>query len=228
MSKEPTDLEKLREYGIPGGKHAKRPLDPKISPWHRQPGESAIAYADFMTYLSLPQEERTYRRVAEIAGKSVPMIGIYGARWSWPLRAAAYEEHYMLLRLESIEAERDDMFLRHRALAQQGLAIVEAQFTTIQKILADAKENGEDIAAMKPDALVRLFTEAVKADRQAVLGRADALADIEQTQEALAEKHAEELAALIRTVINDLDLTDEQKEQAQELLRKNLALETSA
>lgn len=193
----------------------KQPISPEKKPWFRQPGESAQAYSAFMNFLMLSSDERTYPKCAEIVGKSASLMRQWGQQWKWRLRAAHYEEHYALLRLESLESKRDDMYVRHEALASQALAIVEAKF---ESFLAQIQEGAEKLE-MKPDALQRLFDTAIKVHRMAIIGRMDSMAERAESEERLAEKFSQELADLMQAVVNDLHV-DERR--AQEVLAKHL------
>lgn len=179
------------------------------------------AYQAFMTYL-MQGQDRKVEDAARILEKSVPLMRRWSAQWQWRLRAAAYEEHYLLLRLESMEADRDDMFLRHKALASTAMVIIEAKFNELISLLrpdedGNVKGLGEEF---KPDTLVRLFAEAVKVDRMSVLGRVEAAEKSAQEQERLAEEHADELASIIKSIVNDLNLDDDQLAIAREVIPK--------
>lgn len=166
----------------------------------------------------LPMENRTLARTAEIVGKSVSMMEQWSADWFWRDRVAQYEEHYMLLNLESIQAKRDDMFLKHEALAMQAMSIVEQAF---QEILATASEEDGKIE-VAPGDLQRLFDTAVKVHRMSILGRAESAEQAAETQERLAERFSDELAELMRNVLDDLNLSPEQQEIAKASVTRHL------
>jgi len=155
-----------------GERFAARTLTPNRLPWFRQDGESAIAYADFIHFLMLPKEERSYTNAAKATGKSHSLMEKRGQQWSWRLRAAAYEEHYMLLRLESVEADRDRMFAHHKIVTESALMLVEKHFKALIKTL-DESEGLDALAnaGYKMGDIVRLFKEAELADRMVVLER---------------------------------------------------------
>lgn len=192
-------------------------------PWHRQKGEGWKAYEAFSTYLTLGPD-RTQAETARILGKSAQLMKTWARQWHWKLRAAAYEEHYMLLRLESVEAERDDMYKRHRALAGLGLSIVEGHFTAMVDEMKEAlaSEEGKLPAQFKPDALVRLFDTAAKLDRMATAGRLEADAAKAAREESLAEAYSDELAQTLGGIIEDLGLTPGQQRQAKAVITKHL------
>jgi hypothetical protein len=206
-----------------GERFSRRELTPGRPLWFRQNGESAIAYADFIHFLMLPKEDRTYRKTAEAAGKSPSLIEKRGQQWSWQLRAASYEEHYMLLKLESVEAERDRMFVEHRALTASALQLVDAHMKALINRLGE--EEGLDAlleAGYKPADIVRLFKEIEAADRQLVLERTKNAKDAQDREEKLAEKHSDELAALCRTMLDEMDLSPQQRKIAEQVVRKEL------
>jgi hypothetical protein len=201
------------------GKMAERSLDPTIKAWMRQPHESWQAYEAFTNFLMLGND-RTYTATADAIGKSFSLVAKWGAQWHWMMRAAMYEEHYMLLRLESIEAKRDQMYVRHESLANVALSLVEGHFDTLLAALEKAKEDGKKELAMKPDALVRLFDIAVKVNRLAVIGRTEDLADAAERTERLAEAQSDELARIMKDFMASIDLTPDQQERAKEALSR--------
>lgn len=214
---------------------SRRELTPGRKPWFRQDGETAICYADFMHFLMLPQDERTLKGAMAATGKSKSLMQKRIHQWSWKLRASAYDEHYLLLRLESVEADRDRMFREHRELTSMGLSIVGAHFQELNRLIAEVQaqegetdEDGEPkslATGYKPADIIRLFTEAIKADRATVLGRAEAVANSAEEAERLAEKHSDELAALLTNVLDEVNLSPEQRLLAKEVIERHLVLE---
>lgn len=193
--------------------------------WHRQPGESNVAYAAFMSFLTLG-EKRSVKDTCRVVGKSWSLLSKWSSQWNWFMRAAAYEEHYLLLRLESIEAERDDMFTRHRAVAQTALMIVEQSLESKQKLIMKQIQDDKPVEVMKDDSLVRLFDMALKAERMAVLGRVESAERTDARNERLAEQFSEELAQLMSDVLNGAELSDEQQEKAKAVMAKHFATTT--
>lgn len=59
-----------RKYSNSSERFRKRPLDGSRPLWYRQPKESISAYEAFMTYLTMPREERSVARTGETVGKS--------------------------------------------------------------------------------------------------------------------------------------------------------------
>lgn len=189
-------------------------------PWMRQPNETRVAYEAFCMFLITP-EPRTYAKVARQLSKSEGLIQRWGARWSWQLRAAAYSEHVMMLHLESAEAERIRMFAEHRSLAREGIDLVRSHFATIRELIA-ANDGKADF--IKPDTLVRLFAEAVKADKLTVEAMVATSEKSTEEAEALHQRYASELADLVKGLFDDLQLTPEQRELAKDALSKRLLI----
>lgn len=198
-------------------------LDPNKPLWHRQKREGLSAYEGFMIFLSAGKG-RTQQKVAEILGCSYQNVRRWAMTWSWSYRVGAYEEHYMLLRLEDIEAKKDGMWLEQEALALTAMSLVSNQFDSMLAEIKMAREADPDakIEIMKPDALVRMFDTATKVQRMAVLGRVQNLAETQEREEKLMEQHSAELAELIGAFMNDLELTADQQEKAKEVLTRQL------
>lgn len=196
--------------------HAEITIQPA---WHRQPTESIQAYAAFCAYLMLPMEERTLNRTKDVVGKSLSLMEKWSQRFQWRVRAASYEEHYLLLNLESIQAKRDDMFLQHESLARTGVSIVEAAMTDLISKIQDGKLSAEHL---KPDALNKLLDTVVKVHRQSILGRAESAEAVAEQQEKLADRYADELAELMRNVLDELNLSEEQVAVAKAAVAKHL------
>lgn len=187
--------------------------------WHRQYGESIQAYGAFCAYLTIPLEDRTLKKTAAVVGKSYSLMEKWSQWWQWRVRAASYEEHYLLLNLESIQAKRDDMFLRHEALGQTAISVVEA---SLNQLVAEIKDGKLNAATLKPDAMQRLLDTAVKVHRMSIMGRADSASEVAEQQERLADRYAEELATLMRDVLDELNLTPEQQAVAKQAVTKHL------
>jgi DNA-binding MarR family transcriptional regulator len=129
----------------------------------------------------------------------------------------------MLLRLESVEAERDRMFVEHRALTSTALSLVDTHMKTMIRSLSE--EEGIDAlakAGYKPSDIVRLVKEIEKADRDLTLQRFENAKDAQERHERLVETHAEELAAMYRELVDELDLTPEQLEIAKAVAQRQL------
>jgi hypothetical protein len=201
---------------IARGKSTKRELT--VNPlWHKQKGESTQAYEAFMAYMSLPTDDRTTRNAAKQVGKSQSLLTKWCFIWSWRLRAAAYEEHYLLLRLDSAAADRDTMYLQQKALAEEAQNLVMASI----RHWASKIEEGQ-LADLGQDAMVKLLAEASKLQRMAVLGRAESAEAVAAENERLADRWAKELAELMKAVIDECNLDDRQKAQFKVVMTRHL------
>lgn len=199
---------------------AHRPLDGAKPAWLKQPQESHQAYEAFMTYLTLPPQERTISRAAEIVGKSFSLFQKWAQMWSWVYRVGAYEEHYLLLRLESYEADRDRMWLEQRMVAEEAVAVVRAALRDLIEQIDP--ETGRLSDKLKPEALARLLDTATKVQRMAVLGQAANAAEAAENAEKLADRWGDDLAQTLQQFMDEMELTPEQQAQAKHALEKVL------
>lgn len=202
----------------------KRDFDKKLDPvkkaWFKQPGETAKAFEAFMVFLMLGKD-RTLGDTAKSLGKSYTAIARWSRQWHWAIRAGAYEEHYMLLRLESAEADRDAMYVKQRSMANSALDLVGAKMAAMLDAVVEGKLDSD---VLKSDAMVRLFDTASKIERMAVLGRISTQEKSAEEQERLEERYAEELASFTRELFNKIALTPEQEKKAKKAMAKLLAV----
>jgi hypothetical protein len=213
------DEETGRPYRNSSARFKKRDLDGSKPLWYRQPRESIQAYEAFMVYLTMPREERSFQKTGDALGKGYSCMAKWAQQWSWTLRAASYEEHYLLLRLESFEADRDEMWVRHKALAHTALTLIDAKFS--QMVTALGPE-GKGDPGIKPDALVRLLDVATKVERMSMLGRIAASEEISEREEKMAERFSDELVQLIREIKNESGLSKDQQDQIDQVLKRHL------
>lgn len=195
------------------------PLDGSRPLWFRQPSESIEAYESFMVYLTLPMKERSVRKASEIVGKNQGTLNKWSMRWCWTMRVGAYEEHYLLLRLDDMEVARDEMFRDQNSIASTALDIVRIEF---QRFLQMLQETESGTSGIKPDALTRLMDTAAKIQRLAVNGRLKAAEQMRDRSEKLSDEQSDELVLLIREVMNTVELTADQQAQMQEVLKARL------
>jgi len=59
--------------------------------WERRPEESRPAYEAFVAYFRMGQD-RSLRRLAELLGKSLSLLGRWSSRYDWPARVREWEE----------------------------------------------------------------------------------------------------------------------------------------
>lgn len=194
-----------------------RPLTAGKPPWMKQRGESVQAYSAFMIYLMMEPDKRSMAQTAKDVGKSVSLIHKWAGMWSWTMRVGQYEEHYLLIRLESVAADRDAMWLRQKVISETALNIVEASLWDIIKKI-DPATGQLDIDVLKPEALTRLLDTATKIQRMAVLGRAQNADEVAQQNERLTERWGEELAETLNTFMDHMEFGPDQKAQAQKVL----------
>lgn len=201
--------------------NGKRDFDKKLDPgrraWYKQPRETARAYEAFTTFLMLGPT-RNLGDTAAALKKSYPMMARWSKQWHWFMRAGAYEEHYMLLRLESAEAERDTMYIKQREIASSALRIVEAKLNGIARMIKMDEEAVLIEDKIRMEALVRLMDTAGKMERMAVEGRIVAHERSAEEQEKLEERYAEELATFTKDFMNKLSLSPEQEDEAKKAL----------
>lgn len=200
-----------------------KPLDPSRQAWHKQKGESVQAYEAFMTYLTLPQDERTIRKVSQILSKSETLLSRWSSQWSWQIRVGSYEEHFLLMRLDSIEADRDDMFRQHRATTKSAVTIVEGELAKLLDLLNEADDEEKKKLALEPKDLIRLLDVATKADRETVMKRAEALAQSAEAHERLLEREADEIASFVKGLMEELGLDAEQQQVVKAYMERKLA-----
>lgn len=132
----------------------KRPYTapPGTEPWERMTGEPPAAWAAFQTYRDLGQG-RTIRKAAEVLGKSPAHLSEYSARFSWPDRAAAWDNELdRLTRADNVKAIRR-MRQRHADLGEEALAKAAAALNKIPD---------EDL---KPSDIARLMDVASRLER---------------------------------------------------------------
>lgn len=187
--------------------------------WHRLKGESIQAYEAFMTYLTLPRDERSIDRACEILSKNRALLGHWSVRNSWVYRVASYEEHHMLMSLESIEARRDNMWVRQEALGETAINIVEAHLAQLMSDMEEMQQANQ----VKPDALVRLMDTATKIHRMAVKGRVESAEIMKVERARLSEIYAEEMAMFLKSLFQDLNLSPVQEREAKVAMKKFFA-----
>jgi hypothetical protein len=97
-------------------RYNKKPLDPDIDPWERQPGEGSKPFNAFTIYRDLGSS-RSVRKVGIKIGNTKVMTGRWCAKWSWVERVRAYETHLDQIAVAATEQAIKDMRGRHVELA---------------------------------------------------------------------------------------------------------------
>ena len=105
----------------------KRALKKNIQPWERQPGETARAFAAFVSFRSQPSETRAVKAARGAAEKQ---LYTWSSEWRWAERVAAWDRELdRQLQAEELAAQRS-MQRRHaragRRLQAWGLEALEA------------------------------------------------------------------------------------------------------
>lgn len=63
----------------------------KRNPWDRLPKETDKAWAAFQVYIDLPKPDRAYRLVADKLGLHMSQIAMWGRKYKWVSRVAAWD-----------------------------------------------------------------------------------------------------------------------------------------
>jgi hypothetical protein len=105
---------------------------------------------------------RSIRKAAESLGKSDLMLERWSAKHGWVLRAAAYEEHFMLKQLDRTEDLRDSMMQRHRDLLAKMYKVVDSRADDWLEILEQDRE-----IELEDSDVIRLLKEVISLDRLA-------------------------------------------------------------
>lgn len=91
-------------------------LTPDLDPWDRQPGETALRYAQFRSYLD-DGRGRTLRKVAETLARHPTYVRAVASAYRWLERAEAYDLHRdeldekVWLERRRLAADRDSRLL---------------------------------------------------------------------------------------------------------------------
>lgn len=94
-------------------------------PWERMPGETALQYKYFETYLNINPVERTVRAAAKIWGKSKDTLEKYCTDNNWVERAAAWDDEQAKIARAEQQKEIAEMRQRQARIAKKALDKVE-------------------------------------------------------------------------------------------------------
>lgn len=122
--------------------------------WGQQQAETEQAFAAFVVYRDMG-ETRGHAKVARQLKKSVQLINRWSARWSWSIRARAWDAELDKQKLEAIAKARAEMTERHIKHAKA------LQFKAIERLAE--MEPGE----LKPSEALDFFVQASKIERLA-------------------------------------------------------------
>lgn len=128
--------------------------DDRRKPWDRQSGESRQAFAALRAYIEAGPT-RSLRKVAEELAKSEALLKRWSARWGWAVRSDAYDRAMASAHDQAAVAARQEMAVRHAALAVRLLDAVAERLSTL------------DVARLRPAELVRMVEVAVRVERLA-------------------------------------------------------------
>lgn len=82
----------------------------KLQPWDRQPNESRQAYEAFLQYRDIDASTRSIREAYRKATGRTTSDGQpwreFSARWNWPARAEAWDDHLRAIEQKATEALR--------------------------------------------------------------------------------------------------------------------------
>jgi hypothetical protein len=115
--------------GRTNGLNRRKPRrSPSIEPdllrsWERKPDESPQAYRAFTAYRDQEPADRTAVEAARMVGISTPLVHRWSRRHSWLRRAAEFDAHLDVLRLEQSVLTRLEMHKRHSDAGKILLAV---------------------------------------------------------------------------------------------------------
>lgn len=117
--------------------------------WERQPYETAVAFAAFVTYRDMGPS-RSHARVGRKLGKSTTLMNRWSSQWSWVQRVEAYIEwedrEYLRWHQERLRRSKRN----HRTLAQQLLKKLHQRIENLMP---------EDIPANRVDQILKTLTD---------------------------------------------------------------------
>ena len=100
------------------------------APFERQPGESPKAWAAFVRYRDLGPAVRSLDRAWREAHAPQPAHkrrsktwALWSARWGWPERAAAYDEHLERQKRHALHEEQVEAAKRHARAIQASISV---------------------------------------------------------------------------------------------------------
>ena len=139
--------------------------------WNQRKDESVPAYAAFMQYLMLG-DNRSCRRVAEVLGKSEPLMQRWSRKHEWQVRTAAYEEHYSFRALDMVEDERIALTREHLAFSTEVLkrarARLEYAVEKMPETTGDPEKDREIWAELEEQGRLITIDQAIRAGDLAV------------------------------------------------------------
>ena len=105
----------------------KKPLDPSLDPWARQPGELEKAWRAFRTFRDAPTPGgRELPTLSRTLKTSLTQVETWVSRWSWRFRVEAYDRHMDAAKVSAASAEHSEMGKRQAAAAAVAQNILQA------------------------------------------------------------------------------------------------------
>jgi hypothetical protein len=157
-----------------------------MDPWERQRGESARAYAAFITYRDMGPQ-RSHAKVAQNLGKTKVLIHNWGRLWRWTERCGEWDYHLQKEADAAHVAAVKEVGERHAKLAI-------GMQKRIARRLAAMSENAMELEirdiARWVDVAVKIERLSMGMSTQAVehAGKDGGAIQIEQIRERLKEK----------------------------------------
>lgn len=111
-------------------KKRRKPVEPEIRPWDRQPNESGPAFEAFVIYRDMGPA-RSLTKVVERLHKSQTLLGGWSRTQDWVERARLWDVYVDQLAQDAIVSEVIDMRRRHAAVSKLGIQKVFEKFKTI-------------------------------------------------------------------------------------------------
>ena len=119
-------------------------VPPDREPWEKLPGESFKAFQAFALYRDLGPA-RSSQKVADHLSKSGTLIRGWASKWSWQVRAAAYDNH---VDRRMREQQEDELARARRTWTAEGRAL---QHLGMSRLVGDP--DNPEIQAVNPNTL---------------------------------------------------------------------------
>jgi hypothetical protein len=128
--------------------------------WDKLDGEPQLSFDAFKTFRELPAGKRTVRETAVIIAKNESGLRRWSKKWRWAERAEAMDVYLETLGMDVITMERIAASKRRIKLADNLLAIAEAQLNSwLEDIQANVKLD------LTPYEVARIIEIGYKIDR---------------------------------------------------------------
>jgi len=95
--------------------------------WDKLEGEPQGSWDAFKAFRDMPAGKRSVKRVSEELSKNESGLRRWSKKWHWTERAAAFDAHLETLGMDVIQLERIEASKRRIKLADNLLAVAEAQ-----------------------------------------------------------------------------------------------------